>query len=146
MSYDYENETCEGCVMMSDANEGEWDCCHPTGSGRYCVSPHASDDQCDGFAPSLQCRQVRALERIAAKINEPPMVFIPESSGGDDLTVSCDGKHGPVYFDNPLLDAEKEPSHGPKTQCSGCGETIPAIHKRYCRSCASSRKGGESSD
>jgi hypothetical protein len=70
----YENETCEGCVMLFNdiEREGEWQCHHPNGG--YSVSPFPSE-HCDGFTPSLECRKVRALEKLA-------------TSMGDDATIS----------------------------------------------------------
>jgi len=62
---EYENETCEGCTLFR-------------GNGRSCTgSPTvpAGDDRvfrngaiCDDFAPSLDCRDVRASERTAGAL------------------------------------------------------------------------------
>jgi hypothetical protein len=60
----YDNETCEGCVYLSM-------------NGSYCLNPASPPDdlscdrvrpcdRCGLFAPSLECRKVRALESIAA--------------------------------------------------------------------------------
>jgi hypothetical protein len=62
MSNDYESETCEGCTWLHKLR-----CCHESredASGYV----HWTDDRCEYFAPSLQCRQVRALERIGKAI------------------------------------------------------------------------------
>jgi hypothetical protein len=61
---DYENETCEGCVHY-EQNEGEFVCmCSGT-------PPRPSPgDRCEHFVPSLKCRQVRALERLAKMVSD----------------------------------------------------------------------------
>lgn len=63
----YENEHCEGCVWW--ANDGDA-CNHDdhliTQRNRLCPpSAYASDPACEDFEPDLECRQVRALERLA---------------------------------------------------------------------------------
>lgn len=76
----YENETCEGCVMFR-------------GKGRACagnpVMPAGPDRIfrysaiCDDFAPSVECRKVRALEEVAGSL-----LWIGYVQGG--------GRHPPV--------------------------------------------------
>jgi hypothetical protein len=64
---DYENETCEGCIHLING-DGRSDC-------------HASDHpdyegevdrglRCDNFAPSLECRKVLALEKLAKCVTD----------------------------------------------------------------------------
>ncbi len=65
---EYENETCEGCVHFdaSDAGEGPYCWYHrkthavpfPVAAGFRCDDP-------DDLTPSLECRKVRALEKLA---------------------------------------------------------------------------------
>ncbi len=69
---EYENETCEGCVFADYkpggafcVHESGFNCTHETEDGgklihTKCVWLH---ERCEHFHPSLQCRQVRALER-----------------------------------------------------------------------------------
>lgn len=58
MSNEY--ETCEGCVNMGNSTL-------PPGRCSECERCD-SDKDIDMFTPSLQCRQVQALERIAGRL------------------------------------------------------------------------------
>jgi hypothetical protein len=61
----YENETCEGCVWRGETRR-------PSGvSCGGCTRCEDSDhDLPDHFAPSLECRKVRALERLASCVTD----------------------------------------------------------------------------
>lgn len=71
--FEMECETCEGCVHLEDSqqcgNTATWEMLNRSNPSRYegCVPPPAYDDTpaCSRFQPSLECRQVIALERIA---------------------------------------------------------------------------------
>jgi len=65
---DYENETCEGCRFF-DSNDME---CDLTGIilDIDCYQERPCGE--GSFIPSLQCRQVRALERIAMCVQIDP--------------------------------------------------------------------------
>lgn len=56
----YENETCEGCRYFWRG--GDNDSCLLKGQGH--ATRKDVDWRCEDFEPSLQCRQVRALEWI----------------------------------------------------------------------------------
>jgi hypothetical protein len=67
MSYD--GETCEGCVHFADDvcdNTSNW--VDSPNVGELLLRPTVWTDSgiCDLFKPSLGCRRVRALERLAA--------------------------------------------------------------------------------
>ena len=62
---EYENETCERCASYEALEAGYEDCTHPEGGHDV----HAQLDACEHFTPSLQCRQVRALEQIDQHLN-----------------------------------------------------------------------------
>lgn len=65
---DYENETCESCKYF----DYEVDVCHHAKNargydniGRVQPSHRKQWERCEYLTPSLECRQVRALERLA---------------------------------------------------------------------------------
>ena len=58
-----DNETCDGCIGFSGG------VC--LGDSRVML-PH--DKACDNFIPSLECRQVRALELIAETLYNQPFL------------------------------------------------------------------------
>lgn len=63
---DYSKETCEGCVYWSAKTIK---CGHPDKTYEDRSQPYMFPwERCDEFAPSLQCRQVRALEKIAERL------------------------------------------------------------------------------
>ncbi len=66
---DYSRETCEGCLhfLLPCSDENPYYCLnHGKGTASdFLLTPSHC---CDQFAPSLQCRQVRALERIASAV------------------------------------------------------------------------------
>jgi hypothetical protein len=58
----YENETCEGCITTRSFGK-----CPLVRKDEYelwCDAKKATP-ACDSFTPSLECRKVRALERLA---------------------------------------------------------------------------------
>ena len=62
----YENETCLSCHFFYDLGSDEEDWCrHKTIIAEMARHWPALDDHCDFFVPSLECRKVRALERLA---------------------------------------------------------------------------------
>lgn len=68
MPSDYENETCEGCVHLElDAcgNQNNWVDSPNVGGAPLRPSVYDDSEGCLYFTPSLECRKVRALERIA---------------------------------------------------------------------------------
>jgi hypothetical protein len=74
MMPNYENETCEGCRYYEMVNDLGLGCMDPdTIVGKQMVDPGF---RCDHFAPSLECRKVRALESIDRKFNPPPIEAI----------------------------------------------------------------------
>jgi len=62
MANEYDGETCEGCVRR-EWNIGLGGC---SDCRRRPDNQESDHDLPDSFAPSLQCRQVRALEKLTA--------------------------------------------------------------------------------
>ena len=61
----YDNETCEGCVyFIIDAQDVFSECGAGGHDGQCCKSYR----NCPDFSPSLQCRQVRALELLSTVV------------------------------------------------------------------------------
>jgi hypothetical protein len=70
---DYENETCEGCVYFLGTMCGGGNTVEKPYSGASGTRTERADcwkgtDSCEHFAPSLECRKVRALEVIARRV------------------------------------------------------------------------------
>jgi hypothetical protein len=57
MMPNYENENCEACTFYA-RHEFQ----------HKCLQGNGSKLKCNDFHPSLECRKVRALEEIAAKL------------------------------------------------------------------------------
>ncbi len=60
---DYTNESCAGCLFFFTKTDGA-DICKDVEMSRDDGWPNR-DDRCTEFEPSLECRQVRALEKLA---------------------------------------------------------------------------------
>lgn len=79
----YENETCEGCAKNKKPPHG-W-----PKAGDFCIVKSDTLDpfliRCDAFTPSLECRQVRALEALAGRVDfliDHGLAYVP-----------CSGEH-----------------------------------------------------
>jgi len=68
-----ENETCEGCVHS--VPDSEYLYCHREINEGPC---RASTTSCPEFAPNLECRAVRAMEKIAGLLATGPTIIGPE--------------------------------------------------------------------
>lgn len=66
----YDGERCEGCASFTPSCE-------------YKGGPKADSSACEDFKPSLQCRPVRALERIADSLGRLDRVGITTWEGED---------------------------------------------------------------
>jgi hypothetical protein len=65
---EYQNETCEGCLLFypgADSQICTVERRNKTEALRPVVKQYPGPSHCDRFRPSLQCRQVRALERLS---------------------------------------------------------------------------------
>ena len=67
MPSEYKNETCGGCAWFSEFSG-------PSCTKQDCEtnSAYGGGHGCDHFTPSIQCRQVLALEEIAAALKGGP--------------------------------------------------------------------------
>jgi hypothetical protein len=71
----YENETCLSCHFFRTEDRDIFACANKTIVDEDLKGWPCNDDYCDQFTPSLECRKVRALEKLA-------------TSMGDDATIS----------------------------------------------------------
>jgi hypothetical protein len=75
----YENETCEGCKLFFITGDVDEDVCMKNGNMA------APDGRCDQFTPSLLCRKVRALEKLATCVGhhigaDHPVIAVAEQT------------------------------------------------------------------
>jgi hypothetical protein len=73
----HDNETCEGCIYFALRDNPSWAkavsepwCSKQKKHWSYEAPWPDSDYSCDMYAPSLECRKVRALERIATLLEK----------------------------------------------------------------------------
>ncbi len=66
----FENETCEGCTAHTPEDSRHWRCWR---TGR-----ESDWLPCEHFQPSLECRKVRALEKIGAMIGATVVMGRPK--------------------------------------------------------------------
>ncbi len=66
----YENETCEGCAHYAILNERV-----TCTMNDEVVCPGYKATNCEEFTPSLECRKVRALERLAKAVHNNDVDF-----------------------------------------------------------------------
>jgi hypothetical protein len=113
----YDRETCEGCVRRNYS-------VGPVGNCSDCMrSPGNVDsdhDLPDHFIPSLQCHQVRALERIADSLEDlknSPNIWAKETSVRpvEPLVAQCGNCHGSGEADSATT--------GGSQWCAICGGT-----------------------
>lgn len=79
----YENETCEGCVHY-ESSDAAWGCKNwKDGFREHCKAEDQYDacpgDRFECFTPSLECRKVRAWEKLASCVshNEKDYLGMP---------------------------------------------------------------------
>jgi hypothetical protein len=85
---EYQNETCEGCLLFYPGADSQ--ICtvkQEPGAKRPVVKQYPGPSRCDRFRPSLQCRQVRALEKAAEMLTDLCGCLRDDGMGGLMLDV-----------------------------------------------------------